>query len=100
MHPTHFHLELPADLIPILDQLGAGQTIDDRVKISLAIGLYTSHVVSLARAAEIANQSLYDFIHILQQRQISWVQYDNEALAHDVAFVETHARDDRDDPSR
>ena len=72
VRPSHFHLELPVDLIPILDQLGAGQTIDDRVKISLAIGLYMSHVVSLARAAEIANQSLYDFINVLQQRQISW----------------------------
>ena len=91
---THVHLELPADLIPILDQLGAGRTVDDHVRISLAIGLYTSHSVSLARAADIANQSLADFIHILQQRQISWTQYDDEALAHDVAFVAEHTRDD------
>ena len=68
-----FHLELPADLIPVLDQLDAGSNTDERVKISIAIGLFAGHVVSLARAAEIANQSLYDFIGILKQRQISWV---------------------------
>jgi len=97
---THVHLELPADLIPILDQLGAGRTVDDHVRISLAIGLYTSHSVSLARAADIAHQSLADFIHILQQRQISWTQYDDEALAHDVAFVAEHSRDNDDDVPR
>ena len=97
---THVHLELPADLIPILDQLGAGRTVDDHVRISLAIGLYTSHSVSLARAAEISHQSLADFIHILQQRQISWTQYDDEALAHDMAFVAEHSRDNDDDVPR
>ena len=100
MPTTHVHLELPADLIPILDQLGAGRTVDDHVRISLAIGLYTSHSVSLARAADIAHQSLADFIHILQQRQISWTQYDDEALAHDVAFAAKHARDDDTRPRR
>ncbi len=97
---THVHLELPTDLIPILDQLGAGRTVDDHVRISLAIGLYTSHSVSLARAADISHQSLADFIHILQQRQISWTQYDDEALAHDMAFVAEHSRDNDDDVPR
>ncbi len=97
---THVHLELPTDLIPILDQLGAGRTVDDHVRISFAIGLYTSHSVSLARAADISHQSLADFIHILQQRQISWTQYDDEALAHDMAFVAEHSRDNDDDVPR
>lgn len=99
MPTTHVHLELPSDLIPILDQLGAGQTVGDHVRISLAIGLYSSHSVSLSRAADIAHQALPDFIHILQHRQISWAQYDDEGLAQDVTFVETHVHDD-DAPRR
>ena len=80
-------MELPSDLIPVLDLLGIGQTADERVIISIAIGLYTGHVVSLARAAEIAGQSLNQFIDVLRQRNISWANYGDEDLKDDAAFV-------------
>jgi|GEM_PF-558471 len=86
LNPFVFQIELPSDLIPVLDQLGTGKTTDERVKISIAIGLYTGNVISLARAAEVAGRSLGDFIDILRQRNISWVQYGEEELRHDVVF--------------
>ncbi len=86
LNPFVSQIELPSDLIPVLDQLGTGKTTDERVKISIAIGLYTGNLISLARAAEISGMSLGDFIDILRQRNISWVQYGEEELQHDVAF--------------
>lgn len=90
INPTTFRIELPAELIPVLDQLGAGKNTDERVKISIAIGLFTGNVVSLARAAELANKSVHEFITILQQRNIAWTQYDEEELTHDVTLVRQH----------
>ena len=87
LNPSKFQVELPSELIPVLDQLGIGQTADERVIISIAIGLYTGHVVSLARAAEIAGQSLNQFIDVLRQRKISWANYGDEDLKDDAAFI-------------
>lgn len=52
LNPFKFQVELPSELLPVLDQLGMGQTADERVIISIAIGLYTGHVVLLSLAAE------------------------------------------------
>lgn len=93
LNPSKFQIELPSELIPVLDQLGAGKNTDERVKISIAIGLFSGHVVSLARGADIAGKSLSEFIGILQDRSISWVQYDEEELQHDVAFVKENSVD-------
>lgn len=89
LNPSMFQIELPSELIPVFDQLGMGRTTDERVKIAIAIGLYTGNLVSLARAAEIAGRTLSDFIDILRQRSISWVQYGEEELLHDLAFSRT-----------
>jgi len=87
LHPSKFQVELPSELIPVLDQLGIGKTADEQVIISIAIGLYTGHVVSLARAAEIAGQSLNQFIDVLCQRNISWANYGDEDLKDDAACI-------------
>ncbi len=93
LNPSKFQVELPSDLLPVLDQLGIGDTADERVIISIAIGLYTGHVVSLARAAEIAGQSLREFMDILRHRNISWVNYGDEDLKEDAKFIKKYTGD-------
>ena len=70
-----------------------GQTADERVIITIAIGRYTWHVVSLLRAAEIAGKSLRQFIDVLRQRNISWANYEDENLKDDAAFVDKSSTD-------
>lgn len=79
-------IEIPEDVICILQQNRI--TIQEEIKIALAIELFTKRSVTFARAAEIAGLSRYKFEHILKDRGIPSYEYtdqeykqDKEALA-------------------
>ena len=55
-------LNLSNDLIPLIEDLGHSKSLNDNITISIAIALFTSKSVSLARAAEIAEMDLVDFM--------------------------------------
>ncbi|MCL6589773.1 MAG: UPF0175 family protein [Firmicutes bacterium] len=74
---------LPEEFIPLLDKLEGGETIIDKVKIALAVSLFTKKVVTLERAAELAGESLVDFMDILKIHGIPWGEYTEEDKAHD-----------------
>lgn len=76
-------VNIPGNLIPLLDDLAHGNTLDDNVRISLAIGLFVTKTVSLARAAEIAELSLNDFIYILTAKNIPWSEYTEKDMMQD-----------------
>jgi len=66
---------IPNELIPLLSDLANGQSVDDNVRISLAISLFVAKSISLARASEIAGLSLNNFICLLQSKGIAWGEY-------------------------
>lgn len=66
------------DIIPIISMLSGGKTIDEKVNVSIAIGLFAGKMVTLARAAELSKLSLGEFIDILKDRGISWGEYTEE----------------------
>lgn len=80
-------VNIPDEFIPIVNSLGVGTTLDDRIRLSLAVGLFASKAVSLAKAAELSGRSLLDFIEILKSRAIAWGDYSEEQLRQDNAAV-------------
>jgi len=78
LEPSKIHVSLPAEFRPLLEQQGSGQNVDEMVTISLAIEMFLSKRVSLARAAQLAQQSLGEFIDILRAQNLPWMDYEAE----------------------
>ncbi|MFT8344002.1 UPF0175 family protein [Clostridium beijerinckii] len=72
------NIKIYDDIIPIVNMLNAGKTIDEKVNVSIAIGLFAGKMVTLARAAELSNLSLGEFIDVLKDRGIPWGEYTEE----------------------
>jgi len=68
-------LDLSNDLIPLIEDLGLSKSLNDNITISIAIALFISKSVSLARAAEIAEMDLVDFMDLLKNKNIPWNEY-------------------------
>ena len=54
--------------------------VEREVRLAYAIDLFVRGVVSVERAAELADMPLYDFIVELKQRRIPAYSYDEEEL--------------------
>lgn len=86
MKKEKLEIEISEDVICILRQNRI--TIQEEIKIALAIELFTKRSITFARASEIAGLSRYQFAQILKDRGISVYEYtdqeykqDKEALA-------------------
>lgn len=75
----------------LIDQLGqsALASLDEpeRVRVALAIHLFTSEQVSLGRAAELAGYPLVDFQDLLRSLGIPLVVYDRDEYDRDQKAV-------------
>ncbi|HEU5342980.1 MAG TPA: UPF0175 family protein [Ktedonobacterales bacterium] len=69
--------------IQIPDDLGV---TEEQARLDFAVGLYTSHTASLARAARLAGRSRVEFQRILSERGIP-VAYDSSDLNDDIATL-------------
>jgi predicted HTH domain antitoxin len=78
-----FTVSLPDELKPFVNKLSAGDNLDDKVKVSVVIGLFTGSLITLERAAELSNLSLSDFIDLLQSQGIPWMHYTEEEKRQD-----------------
>lgn len=82
-----FTVSLPDELKPFVNKLSAGVNLDDKVKVSVVIGLFTGSLITLERAAELSDRSLSDFIDLLQSQGIPWMQYTEEEKKQDDMAV-------------
>lgn len=80
---------LPKDVFPLLADLAHGRDDDENVLISLAVGLFLSKTVSLARAAEIASLSLNDFIEVMTMKGLSWSEYTEDGYYQDLGTIKS-----------
>jgi predicted HTH domain antitoxin len=83
-----FTVSLPKDFVPIVESLEAEGNMDEKVRLSLSIGLFVGRSVTLARAAELSGRSLNDFIAILDAFHIPWMDYTDEQLQEDELAVD------------
>jgi predicted HTH domain antitoxin len=88
---------LSSDVISLIQDLGLSKSIDKNIKTSIAIALFTSKSVSLARAAEISEHSLGDFIFLLKNKNIPWGEYTENELRLDEAFVNDYMEEEDED---
>ena len=60
--------------------------VEREVKLAYAIDLFVRGVVSVERAAELAELSLYDFTRELQKRGITAYPYSDEELREELGI--------------
>ena len=70
--PETFQVELPSELLSLFDGIQEGATLNERIRVALAVGLFTGHYVSVSRAAELAGRPLAVFMDLLKSRGIAW----------------------------
>jgi len=80
---SEVQVDIPDDFVPIVNSLGVGTSLDDRIRLSLAIGLFASKAASLAQAAQLSGRSLLDFMEILKSRGLHWGEYTEEQQSQD-----------------
>jgi len=61
--------------------------LKQKLLISLAIGMYVSKEISLARAAEYADMAIWDFVELLNSYTVPVVDYTEDMLEDDLAFA-------------
>ena len=64
-----------------------GDSIEDRWRLNLALGMFVNQEMSLAKCAQIAGRSLDDFMTTLNELGIPSVYYSEEMLADDLKFA-------------
>ena len=83
------HLEIPDDIIFEVKSLPQRDTkINDKLQVSLAIGMFVSQEISLAKAAELAKKNIAEFMNILKDRNIPSFSYTEDMLEDDLKFAE------------
>jgi len=87
MKQSTFKVTLPGELKPLLSKL-SGTSLDDKVRLSVAIELFVNKVISLARAAEIAGKTYFEFMDILKARGIPWLEYTEEDMKQDEMAIQ------------
>jgi len=82
---------VPGDLFNAIDETSGFLTnVQNRLRTSLALGMFMFGEISLARAAELAEMPLIEFINVLEKLNIPSFIYTDEMLADDLQFIETH----------
>lgn len=81
-------LEIPDDVVFEVKSSPQRETkIKDKLQLSLAIGMFVSQEISLAKAAELAKKNLVEFIDILKERNVPSFFYTEDMLEDDIKFV-------------
>jgi len=81
-------VSVPLDLYAELGSVSSFQgNLKQKLQLHLAIGMFISKEVSLARAAEYADMSLSDFSDMLGGFGVSIVDYSEDMLADDLLFA-------------
>lgn len=75
-------------MVPYLYTVKDGNTVAEKVNISLILGLFVSKAVTLEKAAELAGKSVWDFVEVLKGCRIPWGEYTDEDAAMDAAALD------------
>ncbi len=80
-------LGVPRRLIPFIRDVNMNGNTDEKAALLLVEGLFLSGSVTLEKAAELAGQSVLDFIDTLQKQGIPWGSYDDDEYSADLATL-------------
>ena len=81
-------VSMPPDLYAELGSIPAFHgRLKQKLQLDLAVGMFVSKEISLARAAEYAGMTLPDFSELLNGFSVPVVDYTDDMLADDLAFA-------------
>jgi len=84
----NINLAIPDDIVYEIKSLPKREiTFADKLQLSLAIGMFVSRDISLAKAAQLANKNLFEFMNILKSLGIPSAVYTEEMLDDDLRFA-------------
>ena len=83
MQTNQFQVAIPNEFMPFIQQVKDGKTPDEKVTLSLAIGMFLSKQATLAKAAELAKKNIWEFVDILKAQGISWGEYSEDSYLQD-----------------
>ncbi|WP_164667787.1 UPF0175 family protein [Virgibacillus doumboii] len=84
------NVRLPNEIIQILDKSVNGKNIDEKVRLSLVIGMFVDGTVTLERAAKLAGMPLVNFIDVLRNKKIPWMEYTPEHIKDDETAIQKY----------
>lgn len=90
-------VRIPDELLHVIQKTGYGKSIDEKVKLSLSIGLFVEKSVTLERAAELAGIPLAQFIEILRVKKIPWMEFTEEHLEEDSFAIQKYVEEGKAD---
>lgn len=80
-------MRLPADIVAAIRSYGRqGATDEERLRVLLAIGLFTEGAITLAKAARMAGLTRYEFARLLKRRGLPAYKYTEAMYREDLAF--------------
>lgn len=87
-------IALPADVYAALSANGyAGEKLKKEFKLHLAAGLFRKKLLSLAKASELADIGIWEFIDFLGDMDIPVIDYDDEELDREINTAEWLVRE-------
>ena len=87
MSSKNIDIKISEDLVPYLYILKGGETVSDKLTLSAVVGLFTTKVITLEKAAELTGKSIWDFIDILKVYSIPWGEYEEDDMDMDDVFL-------------
>ncbi len=89
MPPTAvLEMHLPADIVAAIRSYGRqGATDEERLRVPLAIGLFTEGAITLAKAARMAGLTRYEFARLLKRRGLPAYDYTEAMHREDLTFA-------------
>lgn len=73
--PPVLHVTLPTQILHYIDKMDYGNSLEEKIQISLAIRLFEDKDISLEHAAELSGKSMVQFIDILNRHHIPGMEY-------------------------
>lgn len=79
------NLSIPNDIIFEINSLpDRNKTLHEKLKLRLAIGMFVSQEINLSKAAQLAGQTLSEFMDTLKRLNIPSVSYTDDLLYDDI----------------
>ena len=81
-------LAIPDDILHEVKSLPSrGRAINETLQLRLAIGMFVSREISLAKAAQLAGQNISEFMDTLKGLDIPSFNYTEDMLLDDLEFA-------------
>ncbi len=76
-------IKVSEELMPYIYTFHDGNTVNEKFMLSSVVGMFAAKIITLEKAAELLDKSIWDFMDILKSYQIPWGDYTEEDMEMD-----------------